>query len=131
MHWFYSSLVPLDKPEEFMNQLTKMKHFKERLECWLFQDKFSEIICGIGIIICLSCTYSIRLALFISDNKSFLKTCRKSIIEYSTSEDTDRTSMFLLKVQYQLCQYLLPVEGPSLETSKFCLYRLGRERSYD
>jgi hypothetical protein len=44
-------LVPLDKPEEFMNQLTKMKHFKERLECWLFQDKFSEIIYGIGIMI--------------------------------------------------------------------------------
>ncbi|CAB3987732.1 formin-2-like isoform X1 [Paramuricea clavata] len=39
--------VPLDKPEEFMNQLRKMKHFKERLECWLFQDKFSEIIYGI------------------------------------------------------------------------------------
>ncbi len=34
-----------------MNQLRKMKHFKERLECWLFQDKFSEIIYGIGIII--------------------------------------------------------------------------------
>ncbi|XP_028392314.1 LOW QUALITY PROTEIN: serine/threonine-protein kinase CST20-like [Dendronephthya gigantea] len=39
--------VPLDKPEEFMHQLTKMRHFKERLECWLFQDKFSEIIYGI------------------------------------------------------------------------------------
>ena len=50
MHSFYS-LVPLDKPEEFMYQLTKMQHFKERLECWLFQDKFLEIICGIGKII--------------------------------------------------------------------------------
>lgn len=46
---FFFRSVPLDKPEEFMNQLTKMKHFKERLECWLFQDKFSDIIYGIGI----------------------------------------------------------------------------------
>ena len=46
-HMKKTPAVPLDKPEEFMNQLTKMKHFKERLECWLFQDKFSEIIYGI------------------------------------------------------------------------------------
>ena len=32
-----------------MHQLTKMKHFKERLECWLFQEKFSEIVYGIGM----------------------------------------------------------------------------------
>lgn len=32
-----------------MYQLTQMKHFKERLECWLFQDKFSEIMYGIGM----------------------------------------------------------------------------------
>ena len=43
-------LVPLDKPEEFMYQLTLMKHFKERLECWLFEEKFTEIMFGIGMV---------------------------------------------------------------------------------
>ena len=45
-----------------MYQLTKMKHFKERLECWLFQDKFSEIIYGIGMtVISFLCFYEATL----------------------------------------------------------------------
>ncbi|XP_048576930.1 formin isoform X2 [Nematostella vectensis] len=34
----------LDKPEEFLHQMHKMDHFNERLECWLYKDKFTETI---------------------------------------------------------------------------------------
>ena len=40
--------VVLDKPEEFLLQLHKMDHFVERLECWLFKDKFTDSFDGIG-----------------------------------------------------------------------------------
>lgn len=41
-------LVPLDKPEEFLLQIHKMDHFAERLECWLYNYKFTETITAIG-----------------------------------------------------------------------------------
>ena len=41
-------LVPLDKPEEFLLQIHKMDHFAERLECWLYKNKFTETITAIG-----------------------------------------------------------------------------------
>ncbi|KAL9974844.1 hypothetical protein ACROYT_G011940 [Oculina patagonica] len=34
--------VLLDKPEEFLLQIHKMDHFAERLECWLYRNKFTE-----------------------------------------------------------------------------------------
>lgn len=40
--------VILDKPEEFLLQMHKMRHFAERLECWLFSDRFSESLLHIG-----------------------------------------------------------------------------------
>lgn len=36
--------VPLDKPEEFLLQIHKMDHFAERLEVWLYRNKFTETI---------------------------------------------------------------------------------------
>lgn len=41
-------LVPLDKPEEFLLQIHKMDHFAERLECWLYRNKFTETLTAIG-----------------------------------------------------------------------------------
>lgn len=40
--------VPLDKPEEFLLQIHKMDHFAERLECWLYRNKFTESLTSIG-----------------------------------------------------------------------------------
>lgn len=45
---FIFFLVPLDKPEEFLLQIHKMDHFAERLECWLYNYKFTETITAIG-----------------------------------------------------------------------------------
>ncbi|KAJ7360456.1 riboflavin kinase [Desmophyllum pertusum] len=39
--------VPLDKPEEFLLQIHKMDHFAERLECWLYRNKFTETLTAI------------------------------------------------------------------------------------
>ena len=44
--FFFSE--PLDKPEEFLLQIHKMDHFAERLECWLYRNKFTETITAIG-----------------------------------------------------------------------------------
>lgn len=40
--------VPLEKPEEFLLQIHKMDHFAERLECWLYRNKFTETSTAIG-----------------------------------------------------------------------------------
>ncbi|XP_022779622.1 formin-like [Stylophora pistillata] len=39
--------IPLDKPEEFLFQMHKMDHFAERLECWLYRNKFTENLTAI------------------------------------------------------------------------------------
>ena len=36
--------IPLDKPEQFLLDLSKISHFNERLECFMFQTRFSDAI---------------------------------------------------------------------------------------
>lgn len=51
MRFLFFVLVPLDKPEEFLSQIHKMDHFAERLECWLYRNKFTETLTAIGELI--------------------------------------------------------------------------------
>jgi len=41
--------VPLDKPEQFLFDLSKIGHFDERLECFMFQTRFVDAIADIEI----------------------------------------------------------------------------------
>ena len=36
--------IPLDKPEKFLLDLSKISHFNERLECFMFQTRFADAL---------------------------------------------------------------------------------------
>lgn len=41
--------IPLDKPEEFLLDLSKISHFNDRLECFMFQTRFSDALSDIEL----------------------------------------------------------------------------------
>ena len=41
--------MPLDEPEECLLQLSRIKHFSERVQCLMFRKGFNESIFNIGV----------------------------------------------------------------------------------
>lgn len=40
--------IPLDKPEQFLLELSEIPHFSERIACFTFQAHFSDLVSVIG-----------------------------------------------------------------------------------
>lgn len=49
--------VPLDKPEQFLLELSEIPNFSERIACFMFQTEYEDVINGIDSKVCLFCLW--------------------------------------------------------------------------